>query len=175
MPLYKPFGTKLNETKLRREKIANELLMNVIACESSEFDFNLVDMKREFFTTYLPYILIRASKSTNRLPQLQLNNYISRADYAILAAKPRPVNTKFSAQTNENDYVDEEEEETTISATTKAASEQPQSQTQRQPQQQTQVKQQAQKTTTNNSEKPITKKGTYLYDDLLGDSPIDPF
>lgn len=170
MPLYKPFGTKLNETKLRREKIANELLMNVIACESSEFDFNLVDMKREFFTTYLPYILIRASKSTNRLPQLQLNNYISRADYAILAAKPRPVNTKFSAQTNENDYVDEEEEETTNSSTTKA-----QSQTQRQPQQQTQVKQQAQKTTTNNSEKQIMKKGTYLYDDLLGDSPIDPF
>jgi polysaccharide pyruvyl transferase WcaK-like protein len=149
--------------------------MNVIACESSEFDFNLIDMKREFFTTYLPYILIRASKSTNRLPQLQLNNYITRADYAILAAKPRPVNTKFSAQTNENDYVDEEEEETTISTTTKAASEQPQSQTQRQPQQQTQVKQQAQKTTTNNSEKQIMKKGTYLYDDLLGDSPIDPF
>lgn len=111
--MYKPYGSKLYEIKTRREKIANELLINAVSSETSEFDFNFIDMKREFFMTYLPFIMIKTSK--NRMAAASkrassFESFISRADYAFITAKPRVVNTKFTAPSTDNDYGDEEEE-----------------------------------------------------------------
>lgn len=87
-----------------------------MSSDTCELDFNFIDLKREFFTTYLPYILIKATKmaasnrgggGVNRTASLE--SYISRADYAFISAKPRVANCKFTAPTTENDYVDDED------------------------------------------------------------------
>lgn len=48
-------------------------------------------------------------------------SYISRADYAFITAKPRVVNTKFTAPSTDNDYGDEEDESGTTATTSTAA------------------------------------------------------
>lgn len=95
------------------------MLINAISSETNDFDFNFIDMKRDFFTTYLPFYVIKSVKlGLNRAAQggvmvgkkiPSLENYTSRADYAFISAKPKVVNTKFTAPSTDNDYGDDEE------------------------------------------------------------------
>lgn len=114
-PLYKPFHTKINETKLKRKKIAKDLIMS--NQDHTHMLRYLIDLNKEFFITFLPFIkTMKISQqhqgnfgvpSNKQRSKFHLNlNTISRQDYYFMFSTLKPVNTKISNQCSENDMPD---------------------------------------------------------------------
>lgn len=126
MPLYKPFTSKINEAKLKREKLANEILQLNLNNEHNHVIKYLIDIKREFFTVYLPYALLRVRSGNNRTPganNIMMLNHLGKGDFLYLTNKMKPINSKLSStqMNGENDYSNDNDDESNNNYITKLA------------------------------------------------------
>ena len=99
MPLYKPFNSKMNELRLKRKKLAKELILNNQYDDPCLINY-LTDTHKEFFINYLPYFLLKCQFTNRRLYDSQ----------SLLFAKYKQTNLKYTVgETKENDFCDENE------------------------------------------------------------------
>ncbi|RMZ94310.1 cell cycle checkpoint RAD17-like, partial [Brachionus plicatilis] len=106
MPLFKPFNSKLMEAKLKKKKMARDFV-NLAADKISLMNKYLIEMNKELFTEFIPFMQLRILSRRPSLPRDSLTMMLFKPEFNQLFSKCAKAKTN-SQQTTENDYENED-------------------------------------------------------------------
>ena len=106
MPLFKPFNSKLMEAKLKKKKMARDLV-NLATEKSYLMSRYLIEMNKEIFTEFIPFMQLRCLFRRPGMPRDTLTMMFYKPEFSQLFAKCAKAKTS-SQQATENDCENED-------------------------------------------------------------------
>lgn len=114
MPLFKPFNSKLMEAKLKKKKMARDFV-NLATEKSYLMSRYLIEMNKEIFTEFIPFMQLRCLFRRSGMPKDALTMMLYKPEFTQLFSKCTKVKTN-TQQTTENDYENEDLKEDVLDA-----------------------------------------------------------